>query len=95
MTISVSAEKPKRKYHDSNRTYVSLSFSVPAELEDPMNQAAVNRGMNRSQYIVWLVERDLYMQNATKQREFMPEIGAPARHKAPPRIRRGKSKPPA
>jgi hypothetical protein len=36
-----------------------LSFTIPPELEEPMNQAAAARGMSRSAYIVWLVRRDL------------------------------------
>jgi hypothetical protein len=50
----------KPKYHSGQkRTTVSLSFSAPVELEAPMNQAAAARGMNRSQYLCWLVAQDL------------------------------------
>jgi hypothetical protein len=56
--------------------YVSLSFSAPHELETPMNRAAAARGMNRSQYICWLVEEDL-------RKGERPESA-----KVPPRIRR-------
>jgi hypothetical protein len=43
-----------------NRTYASLSFSVPPELEGPMNQRAADAGFrSRSEYICKLVEDDL------------------------------------
>lgn len=76
-----TSNEAKRRYHDSkNRTYVSLSFSVPSELQDPMDRGAAARGMNRSQYIVWLVERDLYMQNVNPEsykgpRKYPPRVG--------------------
>lgn len=45
--------RPKRAPH------IILSFTVPSGLEKSMNAAASLRGMNRSQYIVWLVRQDL------------------------------------
>lgn len=39
--------------------YVSLSFTVPNELAEPMNRAAAELGMNLSQYVCKLVEADL------------------------------------
>jgi len=74
--------KPKQ-----TNLYVSLSFSAPAELEEPMNQAAAARGMNRSQYISWLVQQDIYLQRGQK----FPHAGppdVPRIRKIPPRIRR-------
>ena len=65
---------------DPDSVYVSLSFSAPAELETPMNQAAAARGMNRSQFICWLVQQYLY------------HAQIPSSAKVPPRIRRGKPK---
>jgi Arc/MetJ-type ribon-helix-helix transcriptional regulator len=48
------------KQKKPNRTYVSLSFSVPPELEAPMNQRAADAGFrSRSEYICKLVEDDL------------------------------------
>jgi hypothetical protein len=44
--------------------YIILSFTVPAGLEKSMNAAASLRGMNRSQYIVWLVRQDLQKHGA-------------------------------
>jgi hypothetical protein len=61
---------------------VGLSFTAPLELEEPMNQAAARRGMNRSQYICWLVQQDLYLQQKNNE-TLLPKI--------PPRIRRGKT----
>jgi len=58
--------------------YVSLSFSAPRELETPMNQAAAAKGMNRSQYICWLVQQDIHFHT-------------PPLAKVPPRIRRGRA----
>jgi hypothetical protein len=48
------------KHHPGQvRSTTTLSFSVPLELEEAMNRAAVLRGMNRSQLVVWLVRRHL------------------------------------
>ena len=66
--------KPKPEY-----LYVSLSFSAPRELEGPMNQAAAAKGMNRSQYICWLVQQDIHF-----------HASLPLTTKVPPRIRRGR-----
>ena len=53
----------KPKHHPGQaRTHVSLSFTAPLELEEPMNQAAAAKGMNRSQYLCWLVQQDIYFQ---------------------------------
>ena len=53
------AKKATRKTKPTRNPYVVVSFTVPPELEDPMNAAAALRGLNRSQYICWLVERDV------------------------------------
>jgi Arc/MetJ-type ribon-helix-helix transcriptional regulator len=54
--VTPAVEPAKKR----NRTYVSLSFSVPPELEKPMNDRAADKGYrSRSQYICDLVEDDL------------------------------------
>jgi hypothetical protein len=72
----------KLKHHPGQqKTHVSLSFTAPFELEEPMNRAAAARGMNRSQYICWLVRQDLHFYS-----HAMPSpVQTP---EAPPRIRR-------
>ena len=49
-----------------------------------MNQAAAAKGMNRSQYICWLVQQDIYFQArnppAGNGKTLLPKV--------PPRIRR-------
>lgn len=70
---------PKRlpKHHAGQvRTTVSLSFSLPLELEAPMNELAAEAGMSRSQYIAWLVRAE------------MAERGIDLSPKVPLRIRR-------
>jgi hypothetical protein len=43
-----------------NRTYLSLSFSAPPDLEGPMNDRAAAKGYrSRSEYLCALVEEDL------------------------------------
>jgi transcriptional regulator with XRE-family HTH domain len=54
----VSVPMPKHDAAQQSK-YVIASFTLPPELEEPMNAAAALRGMNRSQYIAWLIERDL------------------------------------
>jgi transcriptional regulator with XRE-family HTH domain len=44
---------------DQQSKNVIVSFTGPPELEDTMNHAAALRGLNRSQYICWLIERDM------------------------------------
>jgi hypothetical protein len=73
----VTPKKPKH-HAGQNKTHVSLSFTAPLELEEPMNRAAAAKGMNRSQYICWLVQQDLYQQRNSQT--LLPRI--------PPRIRR-------
>jgi hypothetical protein len=68
--------------------YVSLSFTAPSELEEPMNEAAAARGMNRSQYICWLVQQDMYFQERNPAGQLPPEARLA---KVPPRIRRKKA----
>jgi hypothetical protein len=71
----------KPKHHaGQNKSFVSLSFTAPLELEGPMNEAAARRGMNRSQYICWLVQQDLYLAQREIPESLLPKI--------PPRIRR-------
>jgi hypothetical protein len=74
----------KPKHHaGQQKNFISLSFTAPSELEEPMNRAAAARGMNRSQYISWLVQQDIHalqrMPLASGE-SFLPKI--------PPRIRR-------
>jgi hypothetical protein len=66
------------------RTHVSLSFTAPLELEEPMNQAAAAKGMNRSQYICWLVQQDIRFQ----ERNPPQGDGETLLPRVPPRIRR-------
>ena len=61
------------------KKFVSLSFTAPLELEDPMNAQAASRGMNRSQYLCWLVQQDIDTQQRNSE-TLLPKI--------PPRIRR-------
>ena len=75
--------KPK-PLPDQVRTTVSLSFTCPFELEEPMNQAAAAKGMNRSQYICWLVQQDIRFQ----ERNPPQGNGETLLPKVPPRIRR-------
>jgi hypothetical protein len=75
--------KPKH-WPDDVRTHVSLSFTAPLELEQPMNQAAAAKGMNRSQYICWLVQQDIYFQARTPSQPDVKSLLP----KVPPRIRR-------
>lgn len=67
--------------------YVSLSFTAPAGLEQAMNEAAAARGMNRSQYICWLVQQDMYLQERNPAGQLPTEARI---EKIPPRIRRKK-----
>jgi hypothetical protein len=71
------ASKPKSR----EKKYLSLSFTAPLELEEPMNQAAAARGMNRSQYICWLVQQDMFVQQRS------PPVPLSASPKVPPRVR--------
>ena len=73
------ADKQKK----SNRTYASLSFSVPPELEGTMNQRAADAGFrSRSEYICKLVEDDLRKAGVLK-------VQPPGKRKLP-RIVRGR-----
>jgi hypothetical protein len=80
---------PRKPKHlpDGVRTHVSLSFTAPLELEEPMNQAAAAKGMNRSQYICWLVMEDI----RTQERHPPQGDGKTLLPKVPPRIRRKSS----
>jgi hypothetical protein len=74
-------EKPVKiklpKHHAGQvRTTASISFSLPAELEAPLNELAAELGFNRSQYIVHLLETELRKK------------GLDLRRKVPYRIRR-------
>ena len=54
--LSAPAESAKKW----NRTYLSLSFSAPPDLEKPMNDRAAAKGFrSRSEYLCALVEEDL------------------------------------
>jgi len=64
------------------RTYVSLSFSIPPEGEEPINQRAAELGMSRSQYLWRLAQADLQARNFLKP--------AALNLNAPPRIKRKK-----
>jgi len=71
------------------RTYVSLSFSIPPEGEEPINQRAAELGMSRSQYLWTLAQKDLYASNMLKP------FWAVATQSVPPRIRRNRKKKPS
>jgi hypothetical protein len=75
------SSKPRHQIAKGKK-FVSLSFTAPLELEDPMNAQAASRGMNRSQYLCWLVQQDIYTQQRNSE-TLLPKI--------PPRIRRGKT----
>jgi hypothetical protein len=48
------------KHHPGQtRKTVSLSFSLPLDLEGPLNVLAAEAGMSRSEYIAQLVRREL------------------------------------
>ena len=67
----------------NGRTYVSLSFSCPPEMEAAINRRCVELGLDsRSDYLRRLFERDLMAVGLYDPRD----IG----RQAPPRIRRGK-----
>jgi hypothetical protein len=67
----------------AGRTYVSLSFSCPPELEAAINRRSVELGLdNRSLYLRKLFERDLVSAGLYDPREIHGE--------APPRVKRGK-----
>jgi hypothetical protein len=54
--LSATAATAKRW----NRSYLSLSFSAPPDLEKPMNERAISKGFrSRSEYLCDLVEQDL------------------------------------
>ncbi len=68
---------------NAGRTYVSLSFSCPPEMEAAINRRCVELGLDsRSDYLRRLFERDLMAVGLYDPRD----IG----RQAPPRIRRGK-----
>jgi hypothetical protein len=74
--VIASLRKPTR-----NVTTVSLSFTVPLEFENQINQAAANYVMNRSQYIYWLAVRDIRANHPEIAKQLKPGT-------IPPRIRR-------
>ena len=75
------------KHHPGQiRQTVSLSISVPLELEDYMNRQAARHGMNRSQYICWLVYNAHYIERGqapppTLTQELPPAPRIPSRIK--------------
>lgn len=77
--------KPKKP---AGRTYVSLSFSCPPEMEAAINRRCVELGLDsRSDYLRRLFERDLISVGLYDPRDIKRD--------APPRIKRGqKSKKP-
>ena len=82
----VSVPMPKH-YAGQQSKYVITSFTLPPELEEPMNAAAALRGMNRSQYVCWLVERDL---RAHPEPTEQKAVTAPEPVNAPPARREPK-----
>jgi hypothetical protein len=69
--------------HDSNKTYVSLSFSCPPDMEDPINSRAADLRLTRSEYLRRLVIRDLNAADLLSPGEMDLD--------APPRIKRGRA----
>jgi hypothetical protein len=68
---------------DSTRTYVSLSFSCPPEMEQAINRRTVDLGFHsRSDYLRKLFERDLIASGLFDPRNPPGQV--------PPRIRRGR-----
>ena len=67
----------------SNKTYVSLSFSCPPEMEDPLNKRAAELRLTRSEYLRRLVIRDLSAANLMDPEEMSLDV--------PPRITRGRA----
>jgi len=78
--VAVQYQDMKVKTKVSGRVYIALSFSVPPELEAPMNQRAAELGMSRSQYLCRLVQTDLHAANLLDPLKLKPA--------APPRIKR-------
>jgi hypothetical protein len=76
------AKKATHKKKAPRGSYVICSFTVPPELEEPMNAAAAARGFNRSAYICWLVQRDML--------DHPGMVTPPPRPPIPSRIKRGK-----
>jgi hypothetical protein len=70
------------------RSYVSLSFSARPELEDPLNQRAGELGLNRSEYVCKLIERDLMNGGLIDEKHWHENVT-----KAPPRVTRGRKRP--
>jgi hypothetical protein len=82
----------KPKYHSGQiRKTVSLSFSAPRELEDYMNRAAARRGMNRSQWLCWLVTQHVYIENGQMPPNPLGAEPPPQLPTIPTRIKRKKS----
>jgi len=73
----------KTKQHEPKRTTVSISISIPVEIEAPLNAAAVRMGMTRSQFFTWLARHHLYL-----ERGLLPGIEVPPIPSTPPRITR-------
>jgi len=68
----------------TGRTYVSLSFSCPPEMEIAINRRCVELGLDsRSDYLRRLFERDLIAVGLYNPRDIGRD--------APPRIRRGRA----
>jgi hypothetical protein len=58
-----------------NRTYLSLSFSAPPDLEGPMNNRAAAKGYrSRSEYLCDLVEDDLRKAGLLKGQVDRPKL---------------------
>jgi len=78
------ASKLPKHHKGQVRKTVSLSISVPIELEEYMNRAAAFRGMNRSQYVSWLIRQHAYIERGQlppAMLEIPPVPEAPSRVK--------------
>src|ERR1700746_1684026 len=79
----ITRKKSRNRTKPSNRTYSSLSFSCPPEMEQAINRRCVELGLHsRSDYLRRLFERDL-----ASVALYDP---AALNRDAPPRIRRGR-----
>lgn len=85
---------PEKK--KSNRTYVPLSFSIPPELEGPMNAAAADsRFTSRSEYLAELVRADLVRRGLVDANAVPRLAPVRVRRRSAPKKKPGGGAPPA
>jgi hypothetical protein len=66
------AEKPKK---DSNRTYEPISISLPPGIRERLDAEAAEDGMNRSEWVVFLIEKKLQEKGFKRKRNTPPRVG--------------------